>query len=147
MILILTIAFYELSKHLFFYVAQSESSVGRLLRTLTLDGSYNRRLLTNVLHSEEGFNQAGSQENIPLELLKYLKQQNLSPVPFLPGVLSRNDLGMMKKLSDTFSCKTDIPGFQRTVKYRKTTGRDKKRCSRLDIKHTRIFDSNCSILI
>ena len=79
MILILTIAFYELSKHLFFYVAQSESSVGRLLRTLTLDGSYNRRLLTNVLHSEEGFNQAGSQENIPLELLKYLKQQNAFP--------------------------------------------------------------------
>ena len=117
MILILTTAFYEMSKHLFFYVAQTESSVGRLLRTLTLDGSYNCRLLTNVLHSEEGFNQAGSQENIPLELLKYLKQENLSPVPFLPtmqdiqgnldGVLSRNDLGMMKKLSDTFSCKTD----------------------------------------
>ena len=81
MILILTIAFYELSKHLFFYVAQSESSVGRLLRTLTLDGSYNRRLLTNVLPSEEGFNQAGSQENIPLELLKYLKQQKSLACP------------------------------------------------------------------
>ena len=48
--------------------------------------------------SEEGFNQAGYQENI----LKYLKQQNLSPVPLLPAmqeaqgnmddVLSENDL-------------------------------------------------------
>ena len=48
--------------------------------------------------SEEGFNQAGYQENI----LKYLKQQNLSLVPLLPAmqeaqgnmddVLSENDL-------------------------------------------------------
>ena len=48
--------------------------------------------------SEEGFNQAGYQENI----LKHLKQQNLSPVPLLPAmqeaqgnmddVLSENDL-------------------------------------------------------
>ena len=54
--------------------------------------------------SEEGFNQAGFQEkiNIPQELLKYLKQQTLSPVPLLPAmqeiqgnmddVLYRNDL-------------------------------------------------------
>ena len=57
---------------------------------------------TNVLPSEDGFNQAGFQNNIPQELLKYLKQQNLSPVPPLPSmqeiqgnmydVLSRNDL-------------------------------------------------------
>ena len=62
----------------------------------------NCRLRTNVLPSEEGFNQAGFQENIPQELLKYLKQQTLSPVPLLPAmqeiqgnmddVLSRNDL-------------------------------------------------------
>ena len=44
----------------------------------------------------------GFQENIPQELLKYLKQQTLSPVPLLPAkqeiqgnmddLLSRNDL-------------------------------------------------------
>ena len=75
------------------------------------------RLRKNVLSSEEGFNQAGFQENIPQELLKYLKEQDLSPVPPLPAiqeiqgnmndVLSRSDLRTMKKLSDTFSCKTD----------------------------------------
>ena len=69
------------------------------LKTTTQD---NCRLRTNVLPSEEGFNQAGFQENIPQELLKYLKQQTLSPVPLLPAmqeiqgnmddVLSRNDL-------------------------------------------------------
>ena len=51
---------------------------------------------------EEGFNQAGFQEKISQELLKYLKQQNLSPVMLLPAmqeiqgniddVLYRNDL-------------------------------------------------------
>ena len=50
----------------------------------------------------EGFNQAGFHDNIPQELLKYIKQQNLSPVPLLPAlqeiqdnmddVLSRTDL-------------------------------------------------------
>ena len=69
------------------------------LKTTTRD---NCQLRTNVLPSEQGFNQAGFQENIPQELLKYLKQQNLSPVPLLPAmqeiqgnmddVLSRNDL-------------------------------------------------------
>ena len=69
------------------------------LKTTTQD---NCRLRTNVLPSEEGFNQAGFQENIPQELLNYLKQQALSPVPLLPAmqeiqgnmddVLSRNDL-------------------------------------------------------
>ena len=57
---------------------------------------------TNVLPSEKGFNQAGFQENIPRELLKYLKQQNLATPPILPAMqeilgsmedmLSRNDL-------------------------------------------------------
>ena len=67
----------------------------------------NCRKRTNVLHStsEEGFNQAGFQKNIPQRLLKYLKQQSLLPVPLLPAmqeiqeimeeVLSRNDLIMM----------------------------------------------------
>ena len=69
------------------------------LKTTTQD---NCRLRTNVLPSEEGFKQAGFQENIPQELLKYLKQETLSPVPLLPAlqevqgnmddVLSRNDL-------------------------------------------------------
>ena len=69
------------------------------LKTTTRD---NCQLRTNVLPSEQGFNQAGFQENIPQEHLKYLKQQNLSPVPLLPAMqekqvnmddlFSRNDL-------------------------------------------------------
>ena len=69
------------------------------LKTTTRD---NCQLRTNVLPSEQGFNQAGFQENIPQEPLKYLKQQNLSPVPLLPAMqekqvnmddlFSRNDL-------------------------------------------------------
>ena len=43
-------------------------------------------LRTNVLPSEDGFNQAGFEESIPRELLKYLNQQNLSPVPLLPAM-------------------------------------------------------------
>ena len=53
------------------------------LKTTTQD---NCRLRTNVLPNGEGFNQVGFQENIPQELLKYLKQQNLSPVPLLPAM-------------------------------------------------------------
>ena len=54
------------------------------------------------LRTKKGFKQAGFQEHIPQELLKYLKQQDLSLVPVLPAVqetqsnmddvLSRNDL-------------------------------------------------------
>ena len=72
--------------------------------------SRRRSSARNVLSDEErgetdvfaGYNQAGFQENIPQELLKYLKQQNLSPVPLLPAMqeiqgnmddlLSRNHL-------------------------------------------------------
>ena len=46
----------------------------------------NCRLRTNVLPSEEGFNQAGPHDNIPQKLLKYLKLQNLFPVPLLPAM-------------------------------------------------------------
>ena len=53
------------------------------LKTTTQD---NCRLRTNVLPTEEGFNQEGFQENIPQELLKYLKQQTLSPVSLLPAI-------------------------------------------------------------
>ena len=89
-----------------FFLNQYEEAVkrpfGYLLIDLKTTTQDNCRLRTNVLPSEEGFNQAGFQENIPQELLKYLKQQNLSPVPLLPamqeiqsnmdGMLSRNDL-------------------------------------------------------
>ena len=89
-----------------FFLNQYEEAVkrpfGYLLIDLKTTTQDNCRLRTNVLPSEEGFNQAGFQENIPQELLKYLKQQNLSPVPLLPAmqeiqdnmddVLSRNDL-------------------------------------------------------
>ena len=67
----------------------------------------NCRLRTNVLPGKEGFNQAGMQENIRHELLKYLKQQNISTVPLLPamkqlqggmdGILPHTDLGEDEK--------------------------------------------------
>jgi len=70
------------------------------LKTTTQDDC---RLRTNVLPGEEGFNQVGMEENIPQELLRYLKEQNLSTDPLLPtmqrlqngmdGTLSRSDLG------------------------------------------------------
>ena len=63
---------------------------------------------TCCLPGEEGFNQAVMEENIPQELLRYLKQQNLSSDPLLPamqrlqsgmnGTLSRSDLGEDEKL-------------------------------------------------
>ena len=65
-----------------------------------------------MLPSEEGFNQAWFQENIPQELLKYRKQQTLSPVPLVPArqeiqgnmddVLSRNDLQADEKAKRYF---------------------------------------------
>ena len=89
-----------------FFLNQYEEAVkrpfGYLLIDLKTTTQDNCRLRTNVLPSEEGFNQAGVQENIPQELLKYLKQQSLSRVPLLPAtqeiqgnmddVLSQNDL-------------------------------------------------------
>ena len=90
---------------------------GYLLTDLKTTTQDNCRLRTNVLPSEEGFNQAGFQENIPQELLKYLKQQTLSPVCFFRQCKKykatcmtcflETIFGTMKKLSDTFSCKTD----------------------------------------
>jgi len=58
-----------------------------------------------MLPGEEGFNQVGMEGNIPQELLRFLKQQNLSIDPHLPAShaavskrneqhsLSRSDLG------------------------------------------------------
>ena len=88
-----------------FILKQHEDAVkrpfGYLLIHLKTTTQDNCPLRTNVV-GEEGFNQAGFQENISQELLKYLKQQNLSPVLLLPAmqeiqgniddVLYRNDL-------------------------------------------------------
>ena len=64
-------------------------------------------LRTNVLFREEGFNQVGMEGNIPQELLRYLKQQNLSTDPHhsamqrlqsgMDSTLSRSDLGEDEK--------------------------------------------------
>ncbi|CAH3195574.1 unnamed protein product, partial [Porites evermanni] len=95
------------------------------LKTTTQD---NCRLRTNVLPSEEGFNQAGFQENIPQELLKYLKQQTLSPVPLLPamqeiqgnmdGVLSRNDLRDDEKAKRYFQLENRYLAFKEQLNTR-----------------------------
>ena len=70
------------------------------LKTTTQDDC---RLRTNVLPGKERFKQTGMQENIPHELLKYLKQQSLSTTLLLlamqqlqggmDSILSRTDLG------------------------------------------------------
>ena len=89
-----------------FFLNQNEETVkrpfGYLLNDLKTTTQDNCPLRKNLLPSEEGFNQAGYQENIPYELPKHLKQQNLSPVPLLPAMqeiqcnmddeLSGNDL-------------------------------------------------------
>ena len=78
-----------------FFLNQYEEAVKRpfdyLLIDLKTTTQDNCRLRTNVLPSEEGFNQAGFQENISQELLKYLKQQTLSPVPLLPEIQGNMD--------------------------------------------------------
>ena len=51
-------------------------SFGYLLIDLKTTTQDNCQLRTNVLPREEGFNQAGFQENIPQEFLKHLKREN-----------------------------------------------------------------------
>ena len=94
-----------------FFLKQYEEAVrrpyGYLLIDLKTTTHDDCRLRTNVLPGEEGFNQAAMEENIPQELLRYLKQQNLSSDPLLPtmqrlqsgmdGTLSRSDLGEDEK--------------------------------------------------
>ena len=89
-----------------FFLNQYEEAVkipfGYLLTDLKTTTQDNFRLRTKALPSEEVFNHAGIHNNIPGELLKYLKQQNLSRVPLPPAMqkkqgnmddaLSRNDL-------------------------------------------------------
>ena len=70
------------------------------LKTTTQD---NCRLRTNVLLSEERFDNIAVPDNISQELLQYLKQQNVITPPVVPvmqklqdsmdGLLSRSDLG------------------------------------------------------
>ena len=78
-----------------FFLNQYEEAVkrpfGYLLIDLKTTTQDNCRLRTNVLPSEEGFNQAGFQENIPQELLKYLKQQHFSHVPLIPAMQEIQD--------------------------------------------------------
>ena len=94
-----------------FFLKQYEEAVrrpyGYLLIDLKTTTQDDCRLRTNVLSVEEGFNQVAMEENIPQELLRYLKQQNLSSDPLLPamqrlqggmdGTLSRSDLGEDEK--------------------------------------------------
>ena len=102
---ILTLAKQMYPRQTDFILKQHEEAVkrpfGYLLIDLKTTTQDNCPVRTNVL-GEEGFNQAGFQEGISQELLKYLKQQNLSPVLLLPAmqeiqgniddVLYRNDL-------------------------------------------------------
>ena len=94
-----------------FFLKQYEEAVrrpyGYLLIDLKTTTQDDCRLRTNVLPGEEGFNQVAMEENILQELLRYLKQQNLSSDPLLPamqrlqsgmdGTLSRSDLGEDEK--------------------------------------------------
>ena len=90
-----------------FFFNQYEEAVkrpfGYLLIDLKTTTQDNCRLRTNVLPSEEGFNQAGFQENIPQELLKYLSIKIFRLSHFfqlymqeiqgnMDDLLSRNDL-------------------------------------------------------
>ena len=87
---ILTLAKQMYPRQTDFFLNQYEKAVkrpfGYLLIDLKTTTQDNCRLRTNVLPSEEAFNQAGLHDNIPQKLLKYLKLQNLSPVPLLPAM-------------------------------------------------------------
>ena len=86
---ILTLAKQMYPRQTDFILKQHEEAVkipfGYLLIDLKTTTQDNCPVRTNVL-GEEGFNQAGFQESISQELLKYLKQQNLSPVLLLPAM-------------------------------------------------------------
>ena len=73
-----------------FFTNQYEEAVrrpfGYLLVDLKTTTQDNCRLRTNVLPGEEQFNQTGIRDNISTELLKYLRQQNLSTAPVLPAI-------------------------------------------------------------
>ena len=140
-----------------FFLNQYEEAVkrpfGYLLIDLKTTTQDNYRLRTNVLPCEEGFDEAGFQKSIPQELLKYLKQQTLSPVPLLPAmqeiqgnmddVHSRNDLWDDEKAKRYFQLQNRYLAFKEQL-IKNTIERYNQWCSRLNIKHTRFFDSNDS---
>ena len=115
-----------------FFLNQYEEAVkrpfGYLLIDLKTTTQDNCRLRTNVLPSEEGFNQAIFQENIPQELLKYLKQQNIATPPVLPameeikgsmdGMLSRNDLREDEKAKRYFQLQNRYLAFKEQLNSR-----------------------------
>ena len=90
-----------------FFLNQYEEAVkrpfGYLLIDLKTTTKDNCRLRTNVLPSEERFDNVAVPDNISQELLQYLKQQNVMTPPVVPvmkklqdsmdGLLSRSDLG------------------------------------------------------
>ena len=90
-----------------FFLNQYEEAVkrpfGYLLIDLKTTTQDNCRLRTNVLPSEERFDNVAVPDNISQELLQYLKQQNVITPPVVPvmkklqdsmdGLLSRSDLG------------------------------------------------------
>ena len=100
------------------YEEAAKRSFGYLLIDLKTTIQANCRLRTNVLSSGEGFNQACFQENIPQELVKYIKRKIFRLSCFFQlfkrytatwmtcFLETLKIFGMMKKLSDTFSCKT-----------------------------------------
>ena len=100
------------------YEEAAKRPFGYLLIDLKTTTQDNCRLRTNVLSSGEGFNQACFQENIPQELVKYIKLKIFRLSCFFQlfkrytatwmtcFLETLKIFGMMKKLSDTFSCKT-----------------------------------------
>ena len=128
---ILTLAKQMYPRQTDFILKQHEEAVkrpfGYLLIDLKTTTQDNCPVQTNVL-GEEGFNQAGFQENISQELLKYLKQQNLSPVLLLPAmqeiqgniddVLYRNDLRDDVKAKQYFQLQNRYLAFKEQLNTR-----------------------------
>ena len=141
-----------------FFLNQYEEALKRPFGYLVIDlettTQDNCRPRTNVLPSEESFNQAGFQEDIPQELLKCLKQQNLSPVLLLPArqemqgnmdvLLSRNNLRDEEKAKRYFQLQNRYLAFKEQL----NTIRPEEMISTVPdrIKHTRFFDSNGTIV-
>ena len=100
------------------YEEAAKRPFGYLLIDLKTTTQDNCRLRTNVLSIGEGFIQACFQENIPQELVKYIKRKIFRLSRFFQlfkrytatwmtcFLETLKIFGMMKKLSDTFSCKT-----------------------------------------
>ena len=115
-----------------FFLNQYEEAVkrpfGYLLINLKTTTQDNSRLRTNILPSEEGLNQTRFQENIPQELLKYLKQQNIATPPVLPameeikgsmyGMLSRNVLREDEKAKRYFQLQNRYLAFKEQLNSR-----------------------------